>query len=141
MTSILPVFPDVNPDDLAEIIDRLRMAADDHERQAHLLRGYAADCEKKADARGIPYHHENVPFAAPTHTKRRIKHDIAAKLVARYLEKTGLSRAQFAVRAHLDEKTIRRLLKSHSAEHHTWDCCARAMEMKVNDLLRTPQPF
>jgi hypothetical protein len=129
-------FPDVAPSDLADLIQRHEMKADEHEWHALQHRGWADDLRKVAKEHGIPFPPKNSFLASPTPTKRGINHDVAAWLVRSFVERNGLSEVGFATRAGVSEKTVRRLLDTHTAEHHTWDLVAKAMGMTVEDLLR-----
>ncbi|WP_158944982.1 hypothetical protein [Granulicella sp. S190] len=68
---------------------------------------------------------------------RSIKSTSATALVAAYITRHAMTLVEFAEKAHIDEKTLRRLLHTTSASARTWAEVAKAMRITTSKLLKT----
>jgi hypothetical protein len=122
--------------ELLEAIDEERIAVADHEAQAGWHRRMLAELKKLADERGIVYAPEPDHLSFATRTESMLTHHDAAARVASFMKASSKTQAEFAVEAHIGERTLRRLLKTHTASRQTWAEVANALKTTPDELLK-----
>jgi hypothetical protein len=71
---------------------------------------------------------------------RTITNPAATARIAAYMHDHAQTQAGFADRAHIGERTLRRLLKTNTASIRTWEEVAKAIGTTPEELLKTGQP-
>jgi hypothetical protein len=128
----------LDPDELQNLLDFVERARVDTEAHATYLRRIESEALKIAErvtARTGRHFRPQSDFSIKTN--RSIEHVEAAGRVRKYLFEHSLTQADFAPKAHVDERTIRNLLSTSKASRRVWVEVANAMGITADELLST----